>query len=350
MRLVVLFLLVAGCGGGGGSSAPAPEAAAVIGPAGGTLRVTSGVLAGAELFVPPGAVARDEEFEIWRAADLALAGLGPAGPAARFRPARAFAVPVTVTLPFTGPLAGPRVVHDDFGPLVLPVATIDSDRRTATVTVHSFSTLQVMRPNAAGEPAGDRTGTWIVSDGATFQVADLAQDGNEFSITLDGETLVGVVDGPRYLIVTDDGGPRFETIAFELGAERGDGTRAWIASDGTGPPSERTRLEFERQVGPLYDVTGTWHVEFTDNRATPPEAADADSERDIVLTQDDVVFTFETHAGTVTRDRYYVTWDAEEREFWLVFTLTPFGGDGTLVWLRADGASGAASVALFRLP
>ena len=57
--LLLLAGLAACGGGGGGSAAPAPEvvaAEATLGPAGGTVSITTGVHAGVTLTVPPGAL------------------------------------------------------------------------------------------------------------------------------------------------------------------------------------------------------------------------------------------------------------------------------------------------------
>ncbi|HEB54348.1 MAG TPA: hypothetical protein ENI87_13935 [bacterium] len=101
---MALCALLAACGGGGGGpSSPARTgdtvlASADIGPAGGTVAVVSGLGAGIELIVPPGAVGASTRFTISTATSATIPSLFPVF---RFEPAAIDfgAAPVTVTIP-----------------------------------------------------------------------------------------------------------------------------------------------------------------------------------------------------------------------------------------------------------
>ncbi|MGB3969131.1 MAG: hypothetical protein WBO45_20520 [Planctomycetota bacterium] len=107
LALLVVGSLLAACGGGGGTGnvGPAPEpdgtvAMAVIGPAGGTVQITTGAHAGMALTVKAGAVANDTQFTI--RVDRDEAAVPSVFPVYRFEPSDVVFPPDSVAVTVRG--------------------------------------------------------------------------------------------------------------------------------------------------------------------------------------------------------------------------------------------------------
>src|SRR5690242_6391365 len=94
---------------GGSMTVASSRAASVIGPEGGTIRVTQGPARGAAVVIPKGALLKPAMITIHAgepATDLP-SGTKSAGPVVVFGPeGQTFAKPVTVTIPMTRPAVG----------------------------------------------------------------------------------------------------------------------------------------------------------------------------------------------------------------------------------------------------
>lgn len=157
-----LLLALGACGGGGsadeGGSTPPPPQQTGIGPGGGTVTGANGAKVG----IPPGALSNiiDIRIEQTSVGSPALpSGFSASGPMFAFTPhGTAFAVPVSVTLPFdsasvptgsTPSLYKTNAAQDQWEPLTDAVF----DAGTVRANVTSFSHFQVLIPPlVAGEP------------------------------------------------------------------------------------------------------------------------------------------------------------------------------------------------------
>ena len=232
--LAFLFMII-GCGGGGGgggsSSDPEPDVPltdveltkqavlatgsfteaslsnAIVGPAGGTVAVTSGPLTGVKLIVPAGATTEDITFEISSSSLTSLSGLAkgivPGDRVIRIKATGSelwneymfFDKPVTVTLPYSGfdpefDETSIRFYSYDHASSSFEAAgflSMDTDKNEITFETRSFANIlpeNILQADslqlADAAPAVDTT----FSD-----YASLGFDALEFSDWLGGATL-----------------------------------------------------------------------------------------------------------------------------------------------------------------
>ncbi len=233
MVMLAFLLMIVGCGGGGGSSGGDPEpdvpltdveltkqavlatgsfteaslSNAIVGPAGGTVAVTSGPLTGVKLIVPAGATTEDITFEISSSSLTSLSGLAkgivPGDRVIRIKATGSelwneymfFDKPVTVTLPYSGfdpefDETSIRFYSYDHASSSFEAAgflSMDTDKNEITFETRSFANIlpeNILQADslqlADAAPAVDTT----FSD-----YASLGFDALEFSDWLGGATL-----------------------------------------------------------------------------------------------------------------------------------------------------------------
>lgn len=144
--------LTASSAASGSTSSTDPSVVALgnIGPAGGSVSVTSGEMAGTSVTIPRGALSTTIPITVQKTSPLEINGIQQWGPALAFGPpGTKFAVPVTISLPIP-PVpealtpASFLVLHSDGGSdvkVLLPNALNDGDTRISVQTDH-FSTFQ----------------------------------------------------------------------------------------------------------------------------------------------------------------------------------------------------------------
>jgi len=183
----------------GGNSASPIEGTASIGPAGGTVEVTTGDIAGAKVEIPPGALTRSTRISISPLFAPAVPGFVTLGPGVTFGPAGLeFKKPVTITVPFDPArlLTGSASVlaKDELAWMVENAPASMPEPGLVTVDVASFSTNFAAQRFLGGVATEDflplQSGNeWLFENGARISAT--------FSFTepnLTGPTLVFLIE------------------------------------------------------------------------------------------------------------------------------------------------------------
>lgn len=142
-------------GGGGGGGGGGGSTGARVGPAGGTLTLSGGIV----VEVPPGAVTQEVEITVRQGSDIATSALPYStlvlsGTPYQFEPAGLqFAVPVRVTLPYqlaagVKPMDMMAAHRDDTLGGVELLPPMDETVSSVTLSLHHFSTVQAVRSTA----------------------------------------------------------------------------------------------------------------------------------------------------------------------------------------------------------
>ena len=174
--LVLLPFLLAGCGGDSNSSPPEAIASGTIGPEGGSIRVSSGALAGASITIPPGALATAVSISFFQDAVTLVPGFVDVGPAVHLEPdGLQFALPALLTLPFDPAHVPPAVASTDYlvrmrladGRVFAgPARQVDEPLGLATVDALQLATWWVSVPDAI------ETRAYLPLGGGDFYVYD----------------------------------------------------------------------------------------------------------------------------------------------------------------------------------
>jgi hypothetical protein len=170
--LLIVVFACAACGGGGGDEGPDPTtlpgAEQVVGAAGGTVTVTEGPLVGTTVDIPAGALTSDVTITIGGDNDIFPEGREIRGTAIRLGPAgTTFAIPVTVTIPYTGSSEELKVAHRDQSGMTTFLTNVAADEASQMVsfTLDSFSTVQAMAEIGAKAVIGPEGGTLRIDAG-----------------------------------------------------------------------------------------------------------------------------------------------------------------------------------------
>jgi hypothetical protein len=249
MAVVGLALSLTACGGGNGVGVLPGHGTGDIGPGGGSVVAKGGATEGSTVTVPPGALAVVTTVTIAPGTSTLSGGDVAVGPAVRFGPdGLAFAVPVTVSMPFTPSLfpAGTTlsallVNHRDETTGVvtrLTPSSIDTTRSFVSVQTTSLGTFQAivgeLRVDTTTLPAavegigyaqtvsasgGSMLGfTWSISAGALPPGLTLGTSGTP-SATLSGTP---TVDGMfNFTVQVSDSRGATATRAFALTVDPG---------------------------------------------------------------------------------------------------------------------------------
>jgi hypothetical protein len=182
-KLMVAFLLVGGCSSSGSTK---------IGSAGGTV---SGA-GGAAVTVPPGALSADTSLAIDAVTSgypALPSGAQPQGSVLAFTPhGQTFAVPVTITVPFSGTQAqSPQLMSAQPGGAWSVVAGALQKGSTMQATVSHFSFFAVVQQGAAGDGGGSKEGGGGPIDGA-WTITKIVCDNQPYDMSNVPETTLTI--------------------------------------------------------------------------------------------------------------------------------------------------------------
>lgn len=209
----------------------------------------------------------------------------------------------------------------------------------------------------------DATGVWNFSSSGNYDscgeetspesgIVTISQSGNTFTITRDGDSLPGTINGATYSAsgsFSEDGGTTTTTLIFTLSsATTGTGTGTWTWTDGYYNCNGGFNLSLSKSSStPTYDATGTWSYSLYNSYNNCGEPNENDS-GNFYLSQSGSTFTLtvngDAFSGTINGNIYSATASYSEdgglTTETVVITLdSSTYGNGDITWTWDDGSS-----------